>query len=201
MIKLSVNETKCSSLPARTRALILCISIWIFDFGPEKWTGLSRNGPLVLTLTLRGFSAVTPFFSTSKKQKLANSNFADTFKQVLESSLVFTDKQLLCSIYNLEFSKNRWKKIQEFSRLWTKKMQKLGQTLFLYWIEVLHLLRDTVQVLSGVKCICSLKIQLGWDLNIFPVLLHMTEDQWPHELGKTVSSNERGETEIEADKI
>ena len=29
----------------------------------------------------------------------------------------------------------------------------------------------------------------------------MTEDQWPHELGKTVSSNERGETEIEAGKI
>ena len=29
----------------------------------------------------------------------------------------------------------------------------------------------------------------------------MTEDQWPHELGKAVSSNERGETEIEARKI
>ena len=29
----------------------------------------------------------------------------------------------------------------------------------------------------------------------------MTEDQWPHELGKTVSSNERGETEIEAGKM
>ena len=29
----------------------------------------------------------------------------------------------------------------------------------------------------------------------------MTEDQWPHELGKTVSSNEREETEIEAGKI
>ena len=29
----------------------------------------------------------------------------------------------------------------------------------------------------------------------------MTEDQWPHELGKTVLSNERGETEIEAGKI
>ena len=29
----------------------------------------------------------------------------------------------------------------------------------------------------------------------------MTEDQWPHELGKTESSNERGETEIEAGKI
>ena len=45
MIKLSVNETKCSSLLARTRALTLFISISIFDFGPEKLTGLSRNGP------------------------------------------------------------------------------------------------------------------------------------------------------------
>ena len=45
MIKLSVNETKWSILLARTRALILYISIWIFDFGPEKLPGLSRNGP------------------------------------------------------------------------------------------------------------------------------------------------------------
>ena len=45
MIKLSVNETKWSSLLARTRALFY-ISIWIFDFGPEKLPGLSRNGPL-----------------------------------------------------------------------------------------------------------------------------------------------------------
>ena len=46
MIKLSVKETKWSSLLARTRALILVISISIFDFGPEKLPGLSRNGPL-----------------------------------------------------------------------------------------------------------------------------------------------------------
>ena len=46
MIKLSVNETKWSSLLARTGALILYISIWIFDFGPERLPGLSRNGPL-----------------------------------------------------------------------------------------------------------------------------------------------------------
>ena len=30
----------------RTGAFILYISIWIFDFGPEKLPGLSRNGPL-----------------------------------------------------------------------------------------------------------------------------------------------------------
>ena len=46
MIKLSVNETKWTILLARTRALILFISIWIFDFGPEKLSGLWRNGPL-----------------------------------------------------------------------------------------------------------------------------------------------------------
>ena len=45
MIKLSVNETKWRSLLARTHALILYISFWIFDFGPVKLPGLSRNGP------------------------------------------------------------------------------------------------------------------------------------------------------------
>ena len=45
MIKLSVNEAKWSSLLDRTRTLILYISIWIFDFGPEKLPGLSRNWP------------------------------------------------------------------------------------------------------------------------------------------------------------
>ena len=53
MIKLSVNETKWSSLLARTRALILYISIWKFDFGPETLPGLSRNGP-------RGFLILFP---------------------------------------------------------------------------------------------------------------------------------------------
>ena len=38
MIKLSVNETKWSSLLASTRALIPYISIWIFDFGPKKFS-------------------------------------------------------------------------------------------------------------------------------------------------------------------
>ena len=50
MIKLSVNETKWSSLLAWTRGLILYISIWILDFGPEKLPGLSRNGPQALKL-------------------------------------------------------------------------------------------------------------------------------------------------------
>ena len=47
MIKLWVNETKWSSLLARTRALILYILVWIFVFGPEKLPGLSRDGPQV----------------------------------------------------------------------------------------------------------------------------------------------------------
>ena len=41
------SETKWSCLLARTRALILYTSIWIFDFGPEKLPGLSTNGPQV----------------------------------------------------------------------------------------------------------------------------------------------------------
>ena len=66
VIKLSVNETKWSSLLARTRALILFISIWIFDFGPEKLPGLSSNGPLVRfsVCQLRHFSGVSPVFFT-----------------------------------------------------------------------------------------------------------------------------------------
>ena len=47
MIKLSVNETERSSLLVRTRALILYISIWKFDFGPETLPWPSRNEPLV----------------------------------------------------------------------------------------------------------------------------------------------------------
>ena len=46
-MKLSVNETKWSSLLARTCALILYISIRIFEFGPENLPGLSRNGSQV----------------------------------------------------------------------------------------------------------------------------------------------------------
>ena len=53
MIKLSVNETKWSILLARTRALNLFISIWIFDFGPEKLSGLLRNGALNRTVNFR----------------------------------------------------------------------------------------------------------------------------------------------------
>ena len=45
MIKLSVSETKWSSLLARTGAFVLYVSIRIFDFGLEKLPGLSRNGP------------------------------------------------------------------------------------------------------------------------------------------------------------
>ena len=44
-MKLSVNETKWRSLLARTRALILYISFWIFDFEPVKLPWRSRNGP------------------------------------------------------------------------------------------------------------------------------------------------------------
>ena len=47
MIKLLVSETKWSSLLARTCALILYISIWIFDFGPVKsYRDFRETGPM-----------------------------------------------------------------------------------------------------------------------------------------------------------
>ena len=67
MIKLSVSETKWSSLLARTRALILCISIWIFDFGPEKLPGLSRNEPLVLEASINAQFPAAIFGTISEK--------------------------------------------------------------------------------------------------------------------------------------
>ena len=46
MKKLSVNETKWSSLLARTRAFILDISIWIFDFGvPKNYRHFRETSP------------------------------------------------------------------------------------------------------------------------------------------------------------
>ena len=45
MIKRSVSEKQWNGFLARTRALILYISIWIFDLEPETLSGLSRNGP------------------------------------------------------------------------------------------------------------------------------------------------------------
>ena len=49
-IKLPVNETKWSILLARTRALILFISIWIFDFGPKKVIGTFKKRALGLII-------------------------------------------------------------------------------------------------------------------------------------------------------
>ena len=65
MIKLWVNETKWSSLLARTRVPILYISVWIFDFGPEKLPGLSRNGPLQARKMLIMISRLCPVRSKS----------------------------------------------------------------------------------------------------------------------------------------
>ena len=60
MIKLPVNEKKkWSTFLARTRALILFISIWIFDFGPEKLPGVSRNGTPDHKVTQQSFCLST----------------------------------------------------------------------------------------------------------------------------------------------
>ena len=39
-----MKQSSRSSLLARTRAPIVYISIWMFDFGPVKLPGLSRDG-------------------------------------------------------------------------------------------------------------------------------------------------------------
>ena len=75
MIELSVSETKWSILLARTRALILFISIWIFDFGPKKVIRIFEKrapGPHYCAQPMRfgsrGPSVVQPFVSdTSSK--------------------------------------------------------------------------------------------------------------------------------------
>ena len=45
-VKVSVRETKLTSLEARTRPTFLETLISKYDFGPVKLPGLSRNGPL-----------------------------------------------------------------------------------------------------------------------------------------------------------
>ena len=67
MIKLSVNETKWSILLARTHAPILFISIWIFDFGPEKLLGLWRNGQLTTSCCFIFCAKWPPIHETAKK--------------------------------------------------------------------------------------------------------------------------------------
>ena len=50
MIKLSLSETKWSSLLSRTGALILFILIWIFEFGPEKVTRTFKKRATALVI-------------------------------------------------------------------------------------------------------------------------------------------------------
>ena len=71
MIKLSVNETEWSSLLARTRANILYISIWKFDFGPETLPGLSRNGPLFPKWKIVRLHLPLNIYNTRRVQNLA----------------------------------------------------------------------------------------------------------------------------------
>ena len=59
------------SFLARTRALILYISIWIFDFGPEK---LPRPPGLFYVVQRNG-----PFPSSKKRGEVQNLSFDDEF--------------------------------------------------------------------------------------------------------------------------
>ena len=46
-MKLSVNDAKLTGLCARNCDTVQQVVILIFAFGPEKFPGLSRNGPKV----------------------------------------------------------------------------------------------------------------------------------------------------------
>ena len=76
----SVYETKWSRLLARTRALILYISIWIFVFGPEKLPGLLRNEPLasklyMLKKDLTRFIHLFPSTQNSRRWKKCSASW------------------------------------------------------------------------------------------------------------------------------
>ena len=88
MTKLSVIEAKWSILLARTRALILYISIWIFDFGPEKLSG--RNGPLTCWLLVLNNSArmeeIFKFRLVKLLMRSKNHKWSDCNQNIIVSS-------------------------------------------------------------------------------------------------------------------
>ena len=118
MIKLSVNETKWSSLLARTRALILYISIWNFDFGPETLRGLSRNGP-------QGFLILSPN-EANRTQIFYHGMIAYNIHLLVSlSTKVSKTPRLLIITYTLYFHSciwiNEWMKKNELSNARMKK--------------------------------------------------------------------------------
>ena len=67
-MKLSVNKAKLTGLWARNCATIQLVLILNFTFGPEKLSGLSRNGPQVWKRVWK----MTGFFSLKHGQDLEN---------------------------------------------------------------------------------------------------------------------------------
>ena len=85
MIKLSVSETKWSSLLARTRTLILCFSIRMFDFGPQKLPVLSRNGPL--DFSNRNWGEINCFLYTIEASCLSFQSVINLFMPLSKNPL------------------------------------------------------------------------------------------------------------------
>ena len=71
-MKLSVDEAKLTGLWARTVLTIQLVWILKFAFGPEKFPGLSRNGPLVW---LMDWSHINQHYQHRTNQKLRSSPF------------------------------------------------------------------------------------------------------------------------------
>ena len=113
MVKLSVNETKWSSLLARTRDRILYILIWKFDFGPEKLPRTfekrapgpgcllecSRDGCVVEELTpIFLFQGNSPCYSYSTSSSSA------LFSQIVGGVDKSKKKSPRYPVYNTKFS-------------------------------------------------------------------------------------------------
>ena len=134
MIKLSVNETKWSSLLARTLALILSILIWIFDFGPEKLPGLSRNGPLAFR---QNFCYHYIDYSANKLkilQSISNSHIFDIFF-LSYSSGIETIKTFIQSLQNhTRFQTKMGKVYACFQTQTAKKPYPMGRHIPIYLI-------------------------------------------------------------------
>ena len=136
MMKLSVNETKWSSLLTRNRVLILYISIWIFDFGPEKLPGLSRNGPLAVTL-----------IGCRKRRKLK-----ELYPRgwIREWSAVRGEKDPFCCLFLLFYGLM----VGKYALICAMEIRKIHMVVHIFsWFA---LVKELMWVYRGVESLCRL---------------------------------------------
>ena len=135
-MKLSVNETKWSSLLTRNRVLILYISIWIFDFGPEKLPGLSRNGPLAVTL-----------IGCRKRRKL---KALYPRGWIREWSAVRGGKDPFCCLFLLFYDLM----VGKYALICVMEIRKIHMVVHIF--SRFPLVMELMWVYRGVECLCRL---------------------------------------------